>query len=54
MKTILKNIAEKNDISFDNILKCRTDLIKGVYELYMKFRDEADAAETLQRIVSKK
>ena len=47
METILQHIAKRNNLPFDKIKKCRTDLIKGVYEVYMKFRDEEDTVESL-------
>lgn len=41
MKTILTNICKRNNIDMNRLLQCRTDLVKGTYEVHLKIKDEA-------------
>lgn len=34
-------------------MSCRTDLVQGCYEVYLKVKDEVETVETLERIISK-
>lgn len=47
MKIVLQNICSKNNLDLEKLMLCRTDLVQGAYEVYMKTKDEPETVETL-------
>ncbi len=47
MKTVLQNICRSNNLNLEKLMHCRTDLVQGAYEVYMKTKDEPETVETL-------
>lgn len=47
MKVILTDICKRNNIDIERLMQCRTDLVKGTYEVHLKIKDEAETVETL-------
>ena len=52
MGIILKKMAKEGDLDYDRILQCRTDFIKGIYELYMSTKNEEDTRDSLKRVIN--
>lgn len=42
MKAVLQNICQRNNLDFEKLMHCRTDLVQGAYEVYMKTKDEPE------------
>ena len=53
MKAVLSHLGNAAELSLQAINQCRMDMIKGVYDVYIKTKDKEDAIETLEKIVNK-
>ena len=53
MKAVLSHLGSSAQLSLQAINECRMDMIKGVYDVYMKTKDKEDAIETLEKVVAK-
>lgn len=53
MKALFKHLCSKNNLAFDKLMLCRTDLVQGAYEVHTRIKDEGETVETLERIIAK-
>lgn len=53
MNVVLKKVSEEHNLDMEKIGLCRTDVIKGIYEVWRVTGDENDLVDSLERAIKK-
>lgn len=53
MKTVIADIAAEANLDMAKIEKCKTEIVKGIYEAFLVTNDRADTVDSLERAIRK-